>query len=63
LQNKFIRLKEWAFAGFSFTLIGAAVSRAATHGPVVFIIMPLVFLAILFAIYYLWRKIEQVKIA
>jgi hypothetical protein len=63
LQNKFTRVKEWAFAGFSFTLIGASVSRVATHGPVAFIIMPLVFLAILFVIYYLWRKLEQVPTA
>ncbi len=58
LQNKFRTIKEWAFAGFAFTLIGAAVSHAAVHDQVAFIIMPVVFLAILFVIYYLWRKTE-----
>ena len=62
LQNKYKTIKEWAFAGFSFTLIGAAVSHACVNDPVLFIIMPVVFLAILFALYYFWRKLEQVTV-
>ena len=61
LQNKYKTIKEWAFAGFSFTLIGAAVSHACVHDQTAFIIMPLVFLALLFVLYYFWRKLEQVK--
>jgi len=61
LQDKYKTIKEWAFAGFAFTLAGAAYSHAAIHDIPAFIIMPLVFLAILFALYYFWRKLEQLK--
>jgi hypothetical protein len=63
LQNKFKTIKEWAFAGFSFTLIGAAVSHACVHDPVLFVVIPIVFLIILFALYYCWRKMDQVQVA
>ena len=59
LQNKYKTIKEWAFAGFSFTLIGAAVSHFCVHDTLLFIVMPIVFLALLFALYYFWRKMEQ----
>jgi len=59
LQNKYKTIKEWAFAGFSFTLIGATVSHACVGDPVLFIIMPVVFLVLLFALYYFWKKLEQ----
>ncbi|MGZ3945527.1 MAG: DoxX family protein [Mucilaginibacter sp.] len=58
-QNKFKRLKEWAFAGFAFTLIGASVSHFCAHESTLFVVMPLIFLAILFVIYYCWRRLEQ----
>lgn len=61
LQNKYKTIKEWAFAGFSFTLIGAAVSHICVNDPVLFIVMPIVFLVLLFALYYFWRKMEQTK--
>ena len=59
LQNRFRNIKEWAFAGFSFTLIGASVSHFCVQDSVLFEVMPLIFLAILFVIYYCWRKLEQ----
>ena len=59
LQNKYKTIKEWAFAGFSFTLIGAAVSHICVNDPLLFIVMPIVFLALLFTLYYFWRKMEQ----
>lgn len=59
LQNKYKTIKEWAFAGFSFTLIGATVSHACVNDTAMFIILPIVFLAILFALYYFWKKLEQ----
>jgi DoxX-like family len=61
LQDKFKTIKEWAFAGFAFTLIGAAVSHIAVNDIALFIIMPVVFLGLLFALYYFWRKFELVK--
>ena len=59
LQNKYKIIKEWAFAGFSFTLIGGTVSHICVHDQVLFIVMPIVFLVVLFALYYCWRKMEQ----
>jgi hypothetical protein len=63
LQDKFKMIKEWAFAGFSFTLIGAAVSHACINDNPVFIVLPVVFLAVLLTLYYFWRKFEQVKLS
>lgn len=63
LQDKFRTVKEWAFAGFSFSLIGAAVSHACVNDQVAFIILPIVFLGILLTLYYFWRKLEQLKTA
>lgn len=61
LQNKFTRIKEWAFAGFSFTLIGASVSHMCTDHNPLFVVLPIVFLAILFVVYSCWRKLNQVQ--
>lgn len=59
VQNKFKTIKEWAFAGFTFTLTGAAVANAcAANSQVAFVIMPIGFLLVLFLIYYCWRKLE-----
>jgi alpha/beta superfamily hydrolase len=63
LQDKFKTIKEWAFAGFSFSLIGAAVSHACIHDQVAFIVLPIVFLGILLTLYYFWRKFEQLQTA
>jgi uncharacterized membrane protein YphA (DoxX/SURF4 family) len=41
----FPRLKEWAYAGIAFNLIGAAVSHAAVGHPTAKVIAPLVVLA------------------
>jgi hypothetical protein len=59
IQNKFKTVKEWAFAGFAFTLMGAAVANAcAPNSQAAFVIMPIGFLVVLFLIYYCWRKLE-----
>jgi hypothetical protein len=63
VQNRFKRAKEWAFAGFAFTLTGASVSHFCVQDNLAFAIMPLVFLAILLLIYYCWHKLEQSKLA
>jgi len=39
-------LKEWAYAGFSFDLLGAAVSHAVVGDPVFAIVKPLAVLAV-----------------
>ena len=54
------RIKEWAYAGLFFDLIGATYSAIAKEGfqlPMLFMILPLGFL---FLSYFLWHKKEQI---
>ncbi len=46
-------LKEWAYAGFTFDLLGAAASHAFVGDPMAETVVPLVILAIAAASYYL----------
>lgn len=57
----FKTLKEWAYAGFAFDFIGASASGAYIGGMQV-VIVPLLFLAVMFLSYFLWKKIEQSKV-
>ncbi len=52
------RLKEWAYAGLSFTLIFAFISHACVDQIVSYMLMPLTFLAILAVSYVYNRKIH-----
>ena len=61
LQTKFRVLKEWAFAGFAFIFIGAAVSRAAMGDGAGMVAMPLVMLAVLLVTYWFWRKYDALN--
>ncbi len=56
LSPKTPKLREWAYAGFTFTLIGAAWVHVATHTP---FIMPLVFLALLGLSYYFNSRVNK----
>lgn len=56
LNPKMPKLREWAYAGFTFTLIGAAWVHVATHTP---FIMPLVFLALLGVSYYFNSRVNK----
>lgn len=49
------KLREWAYAGFTFTLIGATWTHISTHTPFV---MPLVFLALLAVSYWFNRRLS-----
>ncbi|MBV4356692.1 DoxX family protein [Pinibacter aurantiacus] len=49
------KVKEWAYAGFTFVLIGAAWTHIATHTP---FIMPLIFLVVLALSYYFKKRIS-----
>jgi len=52
----FNRLKEWAYAGLFFDLIGATYSAISKEGfqlPILFMVLPIGFL---FLSYYLWHK-------
>ncbi len=52
----FPRIKEWAYAGLTFDLIGATYSNLSTDGfqpSIFFMVLPIAFL---FISYYLWHK-------
>lgn len=51
-----VKLKEWAYAGFTFTLIGAAWTHIVTHSP---FMAPLVFLLLLGASYFFYTRLAQ----
>jgi hypothetical protein len=53
------RLKEWAYAGLTFTLIFAFISHACVDKNVGFMILPLVFLGILSVSYIFNQKIQN----
>ena len=50
------RIKEWAYAGFAFDFIAAAISYAAVDGFGFPTFFPLIFLAILCASYFSYQK-------
>ncbi len=57
----FPRIKEWAYAGLFFDLIGATYSQIANYGllpQTSFMLLPIIFL---FISYYLFHKKAQVK--
>lgn len=50
----FPKLKEWAYAGFTFTLIGAVWTHIATSTPFV---APLIFLILVALSYFFYQKV------
>lgn len=52
-------IKEWAFAGFTFNLLGASASWALSGGPIGFVAIPLIMLVVLLFIYLLWKKMQH----
>lgn len=56
LQTKFRTLKEWAFAGYAIDCLGASASHFSAHDSIGWILLPFVFLAIMFIPYWLWKK-------
>ncbi len=56
-------LKEWAYAGFTFDLLGAAASHASIGDPIVEAIVPLLILAIAGASYFLRPSARQLQLA
>jgi uncharacterized membrane protein YphA (DoxX/SURF4 family) len=60
LQPMFPKLREWAYAGLTFTFIGAIWSHLATGTPFV---MPLVFLVVLAVSYVYNMRLRKVSFA
>jgi len=56
LQTKYHTLKEWAYAGFAIDFVGAAASVAFAGLGTAATIPALVMLAVLFGLYFLWKR-------
>ncbi len=53
------RIKEWAYAGFTFDFIAACVSHWAVDGFDGQTVFPLIVLAVLMVSYYYYHKLQQ----
>jgi hypothetical protein len=58
---KFPRLKEWAYAGLVFDVIGAIYSQIAIGNPLSYTIFPTIILGVIFGSYYFHHKRMAVK--
>ena len=61
LQWKFKTLKEWAYAGFTIEFIGAGASFYFAGDGVLMALSPVIFIAVMFISYFLWKKVEKIK--
>lgn len=59
LQTKFKTAKEWAYAGFTFDILGASASFALNGDGFVNAVFPLVFLVVLAISYICWKKLDK----
>ena len=62
LQQKFRTFKEWAYAGFTIDLVGASASFYFTGDGLGMILAPMIFLAVMFTSYFLWKRVEHIKV-
>jgi hypothetical protein len=60
LQSRFKTIKEWAYAGFTFDIVGAGASLLLVGGGIMSLLFVVPFLAVLFGSYVLWKKLEEV---
>jgi hypothetical protein len=56
LSPKYPRLKEWAYAGLVFDIIGATYSQIAAGNPFTYMIFPIIALGIVLGSYYFYHK-------
>ena len=59
LYNRLRTLKEWAYAGFTFNLIGAACSHILAGQSIEKAVAPLVVLSLMFVSYVFWKKMND----
>jgi len=55
LYGRFPTLKEWAYAGYTFNLLGASASHAFSGDPLLKIMVPIVILAFVLVSYRQWK--------
>lgn len=60
IQTRIHVVKEWAYAGITFNLVGAFAARANAGDSAALILSPLIFLVVVFVSYALWKRIEPV---
>lgn len=58
IQTKFKTLKEWAYAGFAFDIIGAGASYGLNGNGILSVLFIIPFLLVLFVSYYFWKKMD-----
>lgn len=55
------RIKEWTYAGFTFTFISAGIAHAYSGDPMPVPVVPFVFLAVLAVSYFTYHKLNTLK--
>ncbi len=55
------KLKEWAYAGLTFSLVFAVISHAVVDGNVVFILLPLIVMTLLAISYFSKQKLQHAE--
>jgi uncharacterized membrane protein YphA (DoxX/SURF4 family) len=55
LQGRFRTLKEWAYAGYTYNLLGASASHALYGDPFVKVLVPIIILAFVLVSYRQWK--------
>lgn len=58
-QTRYRTVKEWAYAGFTINFLGAAASRGLVGDGLGLMVPPFVLLAVMFASYFLWKKVRR----
>jgi uncharacterized membrane protein YphA (DoxX/SURF4 family) len=61
LYGGFPRLKEWAYAGFTFDTVGAFFSHVSSGDSLLIAAVPLLFCAAQLASYFLWKRLEPAR--
>jgi hypothetical protein len=61
IQNRFHTLKEWAYAGYAFNLIGASASHVFSGDSIGKVITPAIILILVLASYWQWKNISEAK--
>ena len=59
LYQRWPRLKEWAYAGFTFDLLGAFLSHFSVGDPLLIALVPIGFLLVLAVSYVTWRRMPN----
>jgi uncharacterized membrane protein YphA (DoxX/SURF4 family) len=59
VQTRFRTIKEWAFAGFTISCVGAFWSRMVIGDGADLLIFPVIFLGIMAVPYVLWKKLDR----